>query len=138
MRRAGRGTFLATGGHPSVAPEPRYATLSLGKAGLRAAVSLLHDELAPHGVHVAGITIGGPIALGGALDPARLAEIYWALHTQPEGEWTAETSVDDRSEAAAVRTLGPGSRRLTGGLSPVDTAVEGTHPSAGGGRITRT
>ena len=91
MRRAGRGTFLATGGHPSVTPEPRFATLSLGKAGLRAAVALLHDELRADGVHVTGITIGGAITPGGALDPDHIAETYWAVHAQPVGEWTAET-----------------------------------------------
>jgi short-subunit dehydrogenase len=90
MRRAGRGTFLATGGEPS----PRHATLTLGKAGLRAAVSLLHDELTADGVHVTGVRIGGAITPGGALDPERIAETYWALHMQPASEWTAETHVD--------------------------------------------
>jgi short-subunit dehydrogenase len=103
MRRAGRGTFLATGGHPSGAPQARYATLSLGKAGLRAAVSLLHDELKPDGVHVAGITIGGAIAAGTALDPSRIADTYWALHVQPAGQWSAETYVDGRAADAGTR-----------------------------------
>jgi short-subunit dehydrogenase len=115
MRRAGRGTFLATGGHPSVAPQPRYATLSLGKAGLRAAVSLLHDELVADGVHVTGITIGGAITPGGALDPDRIAETYWALHTQPPGEWTAETYIEGPEEPSAVRPLGRGRRALMDG-----------------------
>jgi hypothetical protein len=30
MRRAGAGTFLATGGYAGVAPQPAYATISLG------------------------------------------------------------------------------------------------------------
>ena len=86
MRRAGRGTFLATGGRPS----PDHATLSLGKAGLRAAVSLLHDELAAEGVQVSVVTVGGAISPGGALDPDRIAETFWARHTAPVAEWTAE------------------------------------------------
>jgi short-subunit dehydrogenase len=111
MRRAGRGTLLATGGHPALAPEPRYATLSLGKAGLRAAVSLLHDELTPAGVHVAGVTIAGPIIPGTALDPARIAETYWALHTQPAEQWRAETVVDGRSAlTGASGPVPPGGR----------------------------
>lgn len=113
MRRAGRGTFLATGGHPAVVPEPRHATLSLGKAGLRAAVSLLHDELAADGVHVSGVTIGGAITPGGALDPDRIAETYRALHTQPPGEWTAETHVD--GSAGAGPALDPGRSALLDG-----------------------
>ncbi|MCE0765290.1 SDR family NAD(P)-dependent oxidoreductase [Pseudonocardia kujensis] len=107
MRRAGRGTFLATGGHPSVAPEPRYATLSLGKAGLRAAVSLLHDDLKADGVHVAGIRIEGAIIPGTALDPGRIADTYWALHTQPPGEWSAETVVDGPGEPGRAGAATP-------------------------------
>ena len=91
MRRAGRGTFLATGGRPS----PDHATLSLGKAGLRVAVSLLHDELAAAGVQVGVVTIGGAISPGGALDPARIAETFWARHTAPAAEWTAEVRLEE-------------------------------------------
>ena len=107
MRAAGRGTFLATGGHPSVAPEPRYATLSLGKAGLRAAVSLLHDDLTTDGVHVTGIRIAGAIVPGTALDPERIADAYWALHTQPPGEWSAETVVDGRGVPGRAGAAAP-------------------------------
>jgi short-subunit dehydrogenase len=103
MRRAGRGTYLVTGGHPSVVPEPQHATLSLGKAALRAAVSLLHDELGPDGVHVAGVTIAGAITAGTALDPGRIADTYWALHTQPVGEWQAETYFDGRQTTLVPR-----------------------------------
>jgi short-subunit dehydrogenase len=94
MRQAGTGTFLATGGGLALHPHPDHGTLSIGKAGLRTAVSLLHDELEPEGVHVAGITVAGTIALGTAFDPDRIADTYWALHTQPAAEWTAETVFD--------------------------------------------
>src|SRR3954462_4835661 len=50
MREAQTGTFLATGGSAYIDPEPAYASLSLGKAGLRAAISLLHEELKADGV----------------------------------------------------------------------------------------
>jgi short-subunit dehydrogenase len=125
MRRAGRGTFLATGGHPSVAPDPGHATLSLGKAGLRAAVSLLHDELRTDGVHVAGVTIGGAVVPGGALDPDRIAETYWALHTQPESEWTAETTLD----GPQVDTAPP--RGRGGGGAPDGSSRSGRAPRPG-------
>jgi short-subunit dehydrogenase len=91
MRQAGTGTFLVTGGYASVSPQPAYATISLGKAGLRAATSLLHDELKADGVHVAGITIAGAIASGTPIDPDRIADTYWALHMQPVARWSAET-----------------------------------------------
>jgi short-subunit dehydrogenase len=94
MRQAGSGTFLATGGYAGINPQPAYATISLGKAGLRSALSMLHDELKPDGVHVAGITIAGAIAPDTALAPDIIADTYWALHTQPAAEWNAETFFD--------------------------------------------
>jgi short-subunit dehydrogenase len=87
MRRAGAGTFLATGGCPGLP----YATLALGKAGLRAAVALMHDELRADGVHCSSITIAGAIAPGTPFDPDLIADAYWALHTQAAADWTAET-----------------------------------------------
>lgn len=96
MRQAGTGTFLATGGYASVEPYPAYATLGLGKAALRNAVSMLHDELKPDGVHVAGVTIWGPIAPGTPVDPDLIADVYWNLHTQPAEQWTAETRFDGK------------------------------------------
>jgi short-subunit dehydrogenase len=94
MREAETGTFLATGGSPGVEPQPAHASLSLGKAALRAAVSLLHDGLKGDGVHVAGVTIYGVIAPDTPFAPDRIAETYWALHTQPAADWSAETVFD--------------------------------------------
>jgi short-subunit dehydrogenase len=96
MRQAGAGTFLATGGYASVSPHPAYATLGLGKAALRNAVSMLHDELKPEGVHAAGVTIWGPIAPGTPIDPDVIADTYWNLHTQPAEQWTAETNFNGK------------------------------------------
>jgi short-subunit dehydrogenase len=96
MRQAGAGTFLATGGGLALAPHTDYGTLSLGKAGLRAAVQLLHDELKPAGVHVAVITVAGAIDRETGLDPDRIADTYWALHTQPVAQWSSETVFDGR------------------------------------------
>jgi hypothetical protein len=42
MREAKAGTFLTTGGYAYIDPYPAYASLALGKAGLRAATTLLH------------------------------------------------------------------------------------------------
>jgi short-subunit dehydrogenase len=94
MRRAGAGTLLVTGGSLGVSPHPAYASMSLGKASLRAAVSVLHDELKADGVHVAGITIGVVVNRDGGVHPNRIAETFWALHTQPTADWTAETVID--------------------------------------------
>jgi short-subunit dehydrogenase len=94
MRLAGRGTFLATGGHPGLVPEPAHATLSLGKAGLRTALRLMHDELKLDGVHATNVIVGGTIAPGTALDSVLIADAFWRLHTQQRDEWTAEALFD--------------------------------------------
>ncbi|MEU6037570.1 SDR family NAD(P)-dependent oxidoreductase [Actinomadura sp. NPDC047616] len=88
MARRGGGSFIVTGGMPE--PDPRYVSLSLGKAGVRALVTLLDMRYGPSGVHVATVTVDGPVAPGTAFDPDDIAEHYWRLHTQPQGAWERE------------------------------------------------
>ncbi|MEO3867553.1 SDR family NAD(P)-dependent oxidoreductase [Nonomuraea sp. B12E4] len=88
MAARGHGTILITGGMPE--PEPRYVSLSLGKAGVRTLVTLLGQEYGPAGVHVASVTVAGPVAPGTDFDPDDIAEHYWRLHTQPRHRWTRE------------------------------------------------
>lgn len=88
MARRGGGSFIITGGMPE--PDPRYVSLSLGKAGVRALVSLLDMEYGPAGVHVATVTVAGAVAPGTAFDPDDIAEHYWRLHRQPRRHWEHE------------------------------------------------
>lgn len=88
MAERGRGTFLLTGGMP--APDPRYVSLSLGKAGVRALAVLLDAQYRPSGVHVATVTVTGAVAPGSAWDPDDIAEHYLRLHHQARPEWTHE------------------------------------------------
>ena len=87
MAQRGRGSFLVTGGMPE--PDARYTSLSLGKAGLRALVSLLDKQYGKAGVRrlVTPCRHGQP---GTAFDPDDIAEDYWRLHCQPRGEWQHE------------------------------------------------
>ncbi|SDG01411.1 short chain dehydrogenase [Klenkia brasiliensis] len=94
MRAAGEGTFLVTGGGPALHPDPAHASLTLGKAALRNAVAVLHEQLAADGVHAAGVTVVGVIEPGTPLDPDRIAETYWELHTEPRGAWSVDRVVD--------------------------------------------
>lgn len=90
MREVGSGTILLTGGGLALAPYVDYASLAVGKAGIRSLAYTLHDELAPDGIHVATVTIAGFVQPGTFFDPDKIAETYWALHTQPPGSWDKE------------------------------------------------
>lgn len=82
------GTFIVTGGMPE--PKADYVSLSLGKAGLRALVAMLDQTYGPDGVHVAAVTVAGPVAPGTDFDPDDIAEHYWRLHRQPRSAWQRE------------------------------------------------
>ncbi|MGD0928606.1 MAG: SDR family NAD(P)-dependent oxidoreductase [Streptosporangiaceae bacterium] len=89
MRTAGGGTILFTGGGFADRPVPSMATVSLGKAALRSAATMLGDELAPHAVRVASITVAGVIAEDTPFSPARIADAYWRI-ARSEGTWQTE------------------------------------------------
>jgi len=88
MAQRGTGTFIITGGMPE--PDPKYVSLSLGKAGVRTLVTLLDQEYGPSGVHVATVTVTGAVAPGTNFDPDDIAEYYWRLHAQPRDHWERE------------------------------------------------
>ncbi|MEV5826636.1 SDR family NAD(P)-dependent oxidoreductase [Spirillospora sp. NPDC052242] len=88
MAGRGAGSILITGGMPE--PKPEYVSLSLGKAGVRTLVRLLDAHYGPSGVHVASVTVAGPVAPGTAFDPDDIAEHYWTLHVQPRDAWQQE------------------------------------------------
>ena len=89
MRAAGLGTILVTGGGFADHPIPALATVSLGKAALRSAATMLGADLEPDGIRVATLTIAGQIAAGTAFDPERIAERYWQV-VHADGPWQAE------------------------------------------------
>ncbi len=88
MAGAGGGTIVLTGGMPT--PVPDVASLSLGKAGVRALTQLLAEQYAPAGIHVATVTVGGVVAPGTAYDPDAIADHYWRLHAQAPDAWERE------------------------------------------------
>jgi NAD(P)-dependent dehydrogenase (short-subunit alcohol dehydrogenase family) len=90
MRAAGSGTILFTGGGFADVPIPAFATISMGKAALRAAATLIADEVGGDGVHAASVTIVGQVAPGTPFDPDNIAELFWAAHTNGPEEWLAE------------------------------------------------
>jgi short-subunit dehydrogenase len=89
MRAAGFGTMIVTGGGFADHPIPALATISLGKAALRSAATMLAADLEPDGIRVATLTIAGQIAAGTEFDPERIAERYWDV-VQTDGAWQSE------------------------------------------------
>ena len=96
MARRGSGAFIITGGMPE--PKPQYVSLSLGKAGVRTLVELLAMQYGPSGVHVASVTVAGPVAPGTAFDPDDIAEHYWRLYTQQRPQWEQEVLYSGQKE----------------------------------------
>jgi NAD(P)-dependent dehydrogenase (short-subunit alcohol dehydrogenase family) len=90
LRAAGGGTLLATGGGFADVPVPALATLSIGKAGMRAAQTLIAAGVAEDGIHAATVTIVGVVEPGTAFDPDNIAELFWIAHTDPQDAWQTE------------------------------------------------
>lgn len=101
MAARGGGTVLVTGGIPE--PNPDYVSLSLGKAGVRTLVTLLHETYGPSGVHVASVTVDGTVAPGTDFDPDDIAEHYWSLHTQPQDAWEQQVVHSLRAPLSSAR-----------------------------------
>jgi len=90
MKTAGRGTILFTGGGLALDPQPGASSLAIGKAGIRSLAFSLHQELAPFHIHVATVTICGYVREGTRFNPGNIAEAFFRLHQQPEGQWDRE------------------------------------------------
>jgi len=88
--RAGRGSLLFTGGGFALHPNKEYASLSVGKAALRAYVHVLHDQLTGTSVRATSVTITKGIGSGPRFEAAVLAQAYLDLHNQPQTEWQPE------------------------------------------------
>jgi short-subunit dehydrogenase len=89
MRAGGAGTIIVTGGGFADHPIPALATISLGKAALRSAATMLGADLGPDGIRVATLTITGQIVAGTAFDPENIATRYWDV-VHSDGPWQSE------------------------------------------------
>lgn len=90
MRNRRAGTILPTGGGLAFKPLPELGSLALGKAALRSIAFSLHEEMKPHNVHVAMLTIAGFVSPDSHLSPHAIAEHFWELHQQPVNHREAE------------------------------------------------
>jgi short-subunit dehydrogenase len=90
MHSAGGGTILFTGGGFADYPMKELATVSLGKAALRSAATMLSVDLAGQSVRLASITIAGQVKPGTPFDPDRIADTYWDITKGSTGDWKSE------------------------------------------------
>jgi short-subunit dehydrogenase len=96
LRELGRGTILFINGGSAVRPSGGVAGTSVAFAGESAYGQMLHEALAPEGIHVAQLII--PHGIGGGEpdhEPDALADRIWSLHRDRGafrsfvGEWAA-------------------------------------------------
>jgi short-subunit dehydrogenase len=90
MKARGSGTILFTGGGLAVKPFKDYASLAMGKAGIRNLAFSLAQELQPAGIHVATVTVSGTVRPNSSFAPDVIAKHFWRLHTQEKDSWEFE------------------------------------------------
>src|ERR1700729_3598640 len=90
LRAAGAGTLLVTGGGFADNPVPALASLSMGKAAVRAAQTLIAAGVGGDGIHAATVTIAGVVKPGTDFDPDKIAELFWTAHSDSKDSWQTE------------------------------------------------
>jgi len=86
----GGGTLLVTSGGFADNPVPALASLSMGKAALRSAQTLIAAGVREDGIHAATVTIAGAVKPGTDFDPDTIAELFWTAHTDSMDAWQTE------------------------------------------------
>jgi NAD(P)-dependent dehydrogenase (short-subunit alcohol dehydrogenase family) len=105
MRQKGEGSFFFSNNSKSLRGTKRNTGESLyyPRVMMRALAQVLTEEYSEHGVHVANVVIDGTIDSPGTralpkvqnrpdlvINPVKIAEAFWYLHTQDRSCWTHE------------------------------------------------
>ena len=105
MRKNGHGSFFFSNNSSSLRGKKRMTGQSLyyPRVLMRTLSQVLTEDYSEHGVHVANIIIDGSIDSPGSrklprnqnrtdliINPVKIAEAYWYLHTQDKSCWTHE------------------------------------------------
>src|SRR5271165_2861557 len=105
MRKKGQGSFFFSNNSSSLRGKKRMTGQSLyyPRVMMRTLAQVLTEEYSEHGVHVANIVIDGTIDSPGTralprnqnrrdliINPVKIAEAFWYLHTQDKSCWTHE------------------------------------------------
>jgi NAD(P)-dependent dehydrogenase (short-subunit alcohol dehydrogenase family) len=89
MRATGTGAMIFSGCGLAQEPSPEQASLSIGKAALRALVDCLAKDVNRHGIRVGMVTVIGMMPRHAA-DVAKLAELYWQLFVMSDRQFKPE------------------------------------------------
>ena len=105
MRKKGAGSFFFSNNSSSLRGKKRMTGQSLyyPRVLMRTLAQVLTEDYSEHGVHVANIVIDGSIDSPGSrklprnqnrtdliINPVKIADAYWYLHTQDQSCWTHE------------------------------------------------
>src|SRR5271156_2969559 len=105
MRKRGDGSFFFSNNSSSLRGKKRITGQSLyyPRVMMRTLAQVLTEEYSEHGVHVANVVIDGTIDSPGTramprvqnrpdlvINPVKIAEAFWYLHTQDRSCWTHE------------------------------------------------
>lgn len=105
MRKRGSGSFLISNNNKSLRGRKRLTGESVyfPRVMMRTLAQVLTEEYSIHGIHVANIVIDGTIDSPGtralpkiqqrpelAMNPAKIADAFYYLHTQDRSCWTHE------------------------------------------------
>jgi NAD(P)-dependent dehydrogenase (short-subunit alcohol dehydrogenase family) len=108
MRKRGAGSFFFSNNSSSLRGRKRLTGQSLyyPRVMMRTLAQVLTEEYSEHGVHVANVVIDGTIDSPGTsalpkikqnadlvMNPVKIAEAFWYLHTQDRSCWTHELQV---------------------------------------------
>ncbi|MGG3562412.1 SDR family NAD(P)-dependent oxidoreductase [Neobacillus rhizosphaerae] len=74
------GTILLTGGGLALYPYVDYASLAIGKAGIRSLAYSLHQELSAKGIYVGTLTIKGFVKEGTYYSAENIAETFYNMY----------------------------------------------------------
>jgi hypothetical protein len=69
---------------------PALASLSMGKAALRSAQTLIAAGVRDDGIHAATVTIAGVVKPGTDFDPDDIAELFWTAHSAAKDAWQTD------------------------------------------------
>jgi NAD(P)-dependent dehydrogenase (short-subunit alcohol dehydrogenase family) len=90
MLKRKSGTILFTGGGWAIHPSVDYASVSIGKAGLRSLALTLAEEFRGTGVRVGTVTIMGTVKPGTPFDPEKIGETFLNLYKTSSQSFTPE------------------------------------------------